>query len=300
MKKIITCFRAPFFTAIIVPVIFGSVLGYAKTGQMNWLFFILTLIGAIAAHGGANTANDYYDYLSGCDVNNPNRTPFSGGSEAIVRGECSPRYFLLLSGTSFLIALICGVYLVMSIENGLLVLGTLSILGFTFGFFYTAPPFKFAYRGFGELMIALGFGPLPVAGAYFVQTGEITLYPFIMSIPITFFILNIIWINEFPDIDTDRNAGKFTLVVRLGGEKARYIYMLFYLAAYISIIPLVFSLKASPLLFIVWFTLPLAMKAVAVCFANYNSVKSLIPAMGMTILIHLLGGVLLTTAILLA
>ncbi|MEW5945793.1 MAG: 1,4-dihydroxy-2-naphthoate octaprenyltransferase [bacterium] len=300
MKKILVYYRAPFFTAIIIPVIFGTMLGYSQTGRLDWLFFALTLLGAVAAHGGANAANDYYDFLSGCDVNNPNRTPFSGGSEAIVRGERTARYFLVLSGISFSVALACGAYLVLNIKNGLPVLGSLSVLGFVFGFFYTAPPFKFAYRGFGEFLIALSFGPLPVLGAYFVQTGKVELYPILMSLPLTFFILNIIWINQFPDIATDRKAGKFTLVARMGSGNARYIYLLIFAAAYLCIIPLVFYLRVSPLLFLAWLTVPLALNAVRVCFAGHNDVKKLVPAMGMTILIHLLGGVFLTAAVLFA
>ena len=64
--------RAPFFTAMIIPVALGSVLAWHDTSVFLWLKFLLTLIGAVLINAGTNMINDYYDHITGCDEANPN------------------------------------------------------------------------------------------------------------------------------------------------------------------------------------------------------------------------------------
>ena len=77
--------------------------------------------------------------------------------------------------------------------------------GIFFWLFYTAPPFKFSSRrGMGEFLIGLNFGPLMVAGSTLVQTGKLVPEAFLAGIPIGFLIAVVVYMNEFPDHDSDK------------------------------------------------------------------------------------------------
>ena len=112
----------------------------------------------------------------------------------------------------------------------------LGLIGFISGFFYTAPPFRFASRkGLGELLIGLNFGPLMVVGSALVQTGKILPEALLAGIPIGFLVAAIVYVNEFPDHDGDKSTGKDTLIVVFGPEKARLGYVFLVVGAFVSL-----------------------------------------------------------------
>jgi 1,4-dihydroxy-2-naphthoate octaprenyltransferase len=104
------------------------------------------------------------------------------------------------------------------------------------GIVYSAPPFRMVYRGLGEAVVALAFGPLITVGAYYVQTGSFSPAPFYASMPVAFLIAAVLMINEFPDYEADKKAGKNQLVVKLGPDKAVRVYGLIVAFAYASIL----------------------------------------------------------------
>ncbi len=221
-KLLIQELRAPFFTASAVPVLLGAALAYARTGHLDGLLFWLTLAGVMLLHAGANTANDYFDHLSGNDAANTRFIrPFSGGSRLIQKGLLPPFHVLALSLSCLAAGSLIGLYLAWRAGGLVLALGTIGGLA---GFFYTAPPFKLGYRGWGELVIGLTFGLLPVAGTYYVQTS--TLPPGILaaSVPVALLVTAILFVNQFPDYEADRAVGKWNWVVRLGPAGARPLY----------------------------------------------------------------------------
>ncbi len=111
VKKWVLAVRAPFFTGIAMPVIFGATLGYYETGTFHWGLFLITLFGGICAHAGANLANDYFDHKTTDDDINPNFTPFSGGSRMIQNKILSARSVLTASLFCYALALGAGIYL---------------------------------------------------------------------------------------------------------------------------------------------------------------------------------------------
>jgi 1,4-dihydroxy-2-naphthoate octaprenyltransferase len=190
------------------------------------LRFLLTLLGVVSLHLGANLANDYFDYVTGCDQANPEPTPFSGGSRVIQRGLVSSRRIVAASAACFGIGGILGLTLnAMVPGNRVLWLGLVGLVG---GFLYSAVPVKLSYRGMGEAVVFTLFGPLTVAGAYLCQTGRLDALPFLASVPFGLWVLAILLVNEVLDVRWDALAGKRTLVVKLGG---RWGYLAF-LGAY--------------------------------------------------------------------
>ena len=293
MKRFLELSRAPFFTAIITPGIFGAILAHRETGHICWLRFVLTIVGLVAAHAGANLVNDYFDFRLGADLRNPWRNMFSGGSPHIVEGREKAATFLALGLASFAVALACGVALAWMVDRGVGPVAGLAVLGFAFAFFYTAPPFKLVYRGWGEFAIFIAFGLLPVLGAYYVQTGALSAWPLIAGLPLSFLITNILWINEFPDYESDRAAGKRHLVVRLGPGISRYVYHGMAAAAFVLIVTFSLDPRFGRWSLLGLGALPFAAAACVMLHRHFLEPPALVRAQGLTIAAHLATGVLL-------
>ncbi|MHA2353154.1 MAG: 1,4-dihydroxy-2-naphthoate octaprenyltransferase, partial [Candidatus Thorarchaeota archaeon] len=283
--------RAPFLTAAIVPVILGTCVAWASSGIFLFDVFLLTLIAGVFIHIGSNIANDYYDHQSGTDdINVDFVRPFTGGSRMIQRGWMSPREVFAEAMFFFVLGGGIGVYLAYTRGIEVLILG---VIGVGSGFFYTAPPFRFVSRGYGEVFIGLNFGVLMTLGAYFVQTQVLAWEAVFPSIPVAILITAVLYINEFPDHDADRDAGKRTIVVRLGRQRAAKGYAVLMASLYLSIlIPIILNLTS-------WYTilgvatLPIAVLATRYALTHYDDPLPLTPAYAGTVANHLFTGLFL-------
>jgi 1,4-dihydroxy-2-naphthoate octaprenyltransferase len=101
---------------------------------------------------------------------------------------------------------------------GLIVIGVASI---ACGVAYTGGPFPLGYNGLGDLFVFVFFGLVAVGATFFVQTGEVTVNAILAAIPVGLLAANILVVNNYRDVETDRAAGKRTLVVRFGRGAAR-------------------------------------------------------------------------------
>jgi len=285
--------RAPFFTASIVPVILGAAIAWQKyPDNFQWRLFILTLLGGILLHAGANVANDYYDHLSGTDeMNEEFVRPFTGGSRMIQTGIMTPREVLVESLVLYAIAAPIGIYLIWVAGPMILLLG---IIGAFSGFFYCAPPFKLVHRGIGEIFIGLNFGILMTFGSYYVQARSFAWEPVAASLPVAFLITAVLYINEFQDEAADKAAGKKHLVARLGKAKAVYGYIAVMAAAYISIVLAVIAHLLTPWALLGLLAAPLAIKAIIVTRKNFDDSEALTPANALTVISHLVTGLALS------
>ena len=293
MTKVFTwlvIMRLPFLTATIVPILVGAAVANFMGYDVSWSLLGLTILGGSFLHIGTNTANDYFDHTSGTDEANYNyMVPYSGGSRSIQMGLISAKGMLTVSLVSFALSAVVGVPLILRAGINILWLG---LIGFVSGFFYTAPPFRFASRkGLGELLIGLNFGPLMVVGSALVQTQEVLPEALLAGIPIGLLVAAIVYVNEFPDHDGDKSTGKDTLIVVFGPEKARMGYVLLVAGAFISIAVMaligtfpMLSLIALPAVYF-------GIRAIQTLYQYYND-RLLLPANAGTINMHLVTGLL--------
>ncbi len=289
--------RAPFFTASIVTVVLGASAALFYNGLFSMSSFILTLVGVLCLHASGNLLNDYFDFKSGADIINNSPTPYSGGSRVLVDGIMYPKEILFLSALFMASGLTLGAFLALELGWEILVFGLIGVL---LGLMYTAPPFKLVYRGLGELVVALVFGPLILLGTYFVQTGSISFYPFFASLPVALLIAAVLYINEFPDYKADQSVGKKQLVVLLGPRKAAKGYLYIVAAAYLSILTGVSTGIIPPLTLLGLLTLPGAKKAYTILSEHYDDAQKLLPANRITIQLHFQTGILMSTGYLLS
>ncbi len=293
MTKIFTwlvIMRLPFLTATFVPLLVGAAVGNFIGFEVSWAWLGLTMLGGSLLHIGTNTANDYFDHTSGTDEANYNyMVPYSGGSRSIQMGLISAKGMLTVSIVSFALSAVVGVPLILKAGINILWLG---LIGFISGFFYTAPPFRFASRkGFGELLIGLNFGPLMVAGSALVQTGHLLPEALLAGVPIGLLVAAIVYVNEFPDHDGDKTTGKNTLIVVFGPEKARLGYVLLVLGAFVSIAIMGLVGPFPKLSLIALPAVYFGIKAIQTLYQYYND-RLLLPANAGTINMHLVTGLL--------
>ena len=283
--------RLPFLSATIVPILLGATVA-SRYVSVDWFYFALTMLGGSLLHIGTNTSNDYFDHTSGTDEANYNyMVPFSGGSRSIQMGLISAKGMLCLSIITFALSGLIGIPLIIKAGINILYLG---FIGFLSGFFYTAPPFRFASRkGIGELLIGLNFGPLMVVGSFLVQTSGDLTHVFeaaLAGIPIGLLVAAIVYVNQFPDHDGDKATGKNNLVVVFGPEKARIGYVLLVVGAFVSIIVMALSGTFPMLSLMTPVTSIISVYTIRTLYKYYNN-RLLQPANAGTIGLHFITGV---------
>ena len=120
-----------------------------------------------------------------------------------------------------------GALMVLLREPALLPLGCAALF---LGWSYHGPPLKLAYRGWGELDVAIIYGPAIAAATYLLMSGSLHWDVVWASLPLGVFIAAFLWVNEFPDFAADLGAGKRNLVARLGKYRASRLLPVIYLA----------------------------------------------------------------------
>lgn len=282
------------WVASTVPMILGAAftIGQGQSFSMFWFFIALLAIYCIEI--GKNGVNEYVDYHTGVDlyVTEENRTPFSGGKKTLIDKKLTIKEVYWISVVTLAAGFLIGLCIVAFKEP--LVLG-IGLAGFIVAVFYTLPPIKFAYRGLGELAVAIAFGPLIVSGIYVMMTGTFEPILIFVSLPTACLIANVLWINEYPDYEADVKGNKRNMLVKVGKEKGIYVYIGLFTLAHIFVILLALLMK-NPFWLLGLLTIPTSIKAVKVLKKYYNNTQKLMPANAMTTQIYLLNGLLLAVA----
>lgn len=215
--------RARTLPVMLSPVLIGALLAWQQGTPFHWGLFVLTLVGALAAHLGANVVNDVFDFAEGTDQAAqkmmPEGTTLATGSQTLMKGQLSLPAFRRLAIALFALALLCGIVLAFYRPLAL----AFGAAGFLLAFFYVAPPLRLAYvgRGLGELDILISFGILPLVGSYYVQSGSVTLSALLASLPIGLYTTAVLYFHHFLHWRADQEVGKITPIVALGERRAR-------------------------------------------------------------------------------
>ncbi len=300
MQKVliwIQAMRAPFFTASIVPLVLGMAIVWMEHQVFDPVLGFITLLSGVTIQAGTNLCNDYFDQAA--DAINEDFTPFSGGSRIIQNQILGPRQILIASIFCFIIGILSAIFLVIA-TNGLLLIIFL-LVAVLLGIFYTAFPVRFSYRGLGEIAVFVGFGPLGVFSAYYIQVGHLNSNMLLIaSAPIAILIAMVLFLNEFQDYEADKAARKNTLVVSLGKKTSLKIYVAGMILVYISYFGVIMVQGFSLPLLLPFITIPLTIKAISIARKQYTKIKELEPSNALTILIHLIFGILMAISFIIA
>jgi 1,4-dihydroxy-2-naphthoate octaprenyltransferase len=201
--------------AAVAPVLVGTALAISED-EFRPLAFVAALVGSVFIQIGTNLSNDYSDARRGADTEDR-----LGPVRVTAGGLMPPRRVLVGTYVAFGIAVAAGLYLAAVAGWELLAVGVASIAA---GVLYTGGPRPYGYAGLGEVFVFLFFGVVAVNGSYYVQTEDLSWEALALSIPVGLLAAAILVVNNVRDIDTDRRAGKRTLAVKLGRERARRVF----------------------------------------------------------------------------
>jgi len=282
---------------ILTPAAFSVGIAVAAwEGSFNLLHMVLALIGSLFAHITVNVINDYTDFVKGTDKLTK-RTPFSGGSGMLPEGLLTPSAVLVLGLSALLAGLIIGGYFIVLYP----VLLWLVIPAAIISVIYT-PLLTKVY--ITELFPGIGFGPLLIIGAYVTQqaVGSSHISPAVIwaSIPVGILVTNLLWVNEIPDFDADKQTGRRHGVILLGKKTSAVFYGLFNILAYVFIIVPVVLNVLPPHVLLALLTIPIAIKATIGAVQNYDDTEKLIPSLGQNVLVVNVTPVLMTIGLVLA
>jgi len=212
LMRVFAVVRYRFFLyAGLLPYLLGAAWAYAIAGAFDAAMFWSGLGGVILSVIGVEAFNEYFDARMGTDrVFNPVDVPPI--AQAV----------FWIGTAAFAAALAVGIYLAARIGWPIL---AFAIAGGAAAIFYEAPPIRWSYRGLGELVIALSYGPWMVLGSLYLHAQSVSWAAFAASLVPACFIMALAVVNAIPDFHQDRLVGKRNLVVRLGRERAVYLYL---------------------------------------------------------------------------
>ena len=276
-------------TAAVVPVVFGTALA-SVDGAFNWGPFLAMLLGSLLIQAATNMFNEFYDEKRGLDVSGA-----VGIAGSIVAGRMHARSVLLGALFCYVLALVCGIYLIFVGGWPILVLGCLSALG---GYLYSAGPRPIAYTPASEAAVFLFMGVLIVVIAYAVQGGGFPLYVSLAALPIGGPVAAILLANNIRDLVSDRRGGRSTLPIVLGREVSVLVYRLLLLEPYVAV-GLLMAFGVVPLTCALVYPSVFAALRLWRDVARHSSPRRMDPVVKRTAGLHLVFGLLYTAGILL-
>ncbi|MCK5312977.1 MAG: prenyltransferase [Desulfobacteraceae bacterium] len=283
--------RIPFLVLPPTCVALGIAAAIHAGSSINILHLVLVFIGAVCAHISVNALNEYDDFKTGLDFKTI-QTPFSGGSKAIPENPEKAHHALIMGLATLAVTIIIGAYFLY--VRGLMLL-PIGLFGILIVVAYT----KWITRSPILCLIApgLGFGHLMVMGTSFVLTGTYSWTSFLISMVPFFLVSNLLLLNQFPDIDADREIGRKHLPIAVGKNTCVMIYGLFLLFTYISIV-LGWVLGLLPIQSLI--SLICAVLAIHTFLGvrkNADSIEDLIPFMGKNVVLILATHIMLAIGI---
>jgi 1,4-dihydroxy-2-naphthoate octaprenyltransferase len=201
--------------AAVCPVLVGTAVAAAEGRVVVWRA-VAALVVAVALQIGVNYANDYSDGLRGTDT--PARL---GPTRLTAAGLAAPAAVRLAAAVAFAVAALAGLALAVAVDLRLLLVGVAAIAA---AVLYTGGPRPYGYAGFGELAVLVFFGVVATVGSAYVQLERVPAAALAASVTVGLGAVAILLANNIRDIDGDRLAGKRTLAVRLGRDRARDLF----------------------------------------------------------------------------
>ena len=244
--------RVPFLVLTPVCVFLGASTVVANQADVSLFVLMLALLGAFLAHISVNTLNEYFDFKSGLDLETI-KTPFSGGSGALPQNPEVLGTVLAVGVLSSVALLMIGSFFVWQYGAGIIPVGItgLVLIATYTGWINRHPIICLIAPG-------LGFGFLMVAGTQFVLQGEYTTLPWLVAVVPFFLVNNLLLLNQYPDIQADRNAGRNHLPIAYGVNRSTFVYGMFASATVVAIVAYVMTGLLPVLSLIALVPMPLA------------------------------------------
>jgi 1,4-dihydroxy-2-naphthoate octaprenyltransferase len=259
LSKWLIVTRAAVFSMTATSGLIGGLLAIGTPGlAVNYWYLALSVIGLVIAHASNNMINDYFDLEGGVDTDEYVRALYA--PHPILSGWLSKaqlRNAILLMNVLDLAIL---VFLV-SVRGPWVAAFALS--GLFISVFYVAPPIKLKHRGLGEPGVFVVWGPLMIAGTFFVATGVLPGWVWIASLPYAILVTTVLFGKHIDKISADTAKGIHTLPVILGESRARLVAQGLMIAFYPIVIGSALVGWIGPFVMLVVLGMPLLLKVLA-------------------------------------
>ena len=222
-KAWILAARPKTLSAALIPVVLASALA-ASQGKFSLTPAVLCVLFATFMQIAANFINDLFDFLKNTD-----RDDRLGPERACQQGWITPRAMRWGIAATLAVACACGLCLLPYGGWMLVGIGAACVV---FAFLYTT---LLSYCGFGDVLVWVFFGFVPVAGTYYVEAGSFCREVWLLSAACGLLIDTLLVLNNYRDREQDRLSGKRTLVVVLGERFGSLFYLLQGVAAYVLV-----------------------------------------------------------------
>lgn len=232
--------RPKTLTGASVPVMIALAMAYTDLQGNGFRIIpaVLCALFAFVMQIDANFVNDYFDFISGKDDEQR-----LGPARACAMGWIDVAKMKVGTVITTVIACIIGLPLVVYGGVEMILVGALCVV---FCFLYTT---LLASRGLGDLLVLVFFGIVPVCATYYLQTDTCTWVVFLASLACGLVIDTLLVVNNYRDIDNDRRVGKKTLIVMIGADKGRLLYLwLGIIASLMGVVFAVYGKYWTPLL----------------------------------------------------
>ena len=236
-------------TAAAVPVMVGAALaGWDGTFHIDR--FLALLLCAICIQAATNMLNEYFDYRRGLDTHES-----VGIAGSIVKGHLTAEAVKRGAIITLSLALLFGLYLVVTVTPWLLAIGAVSVLG---AYLYSGGPKAIAWTPFGEAEVFVLMGLLLVGLGYYVHTEDITAGVLVAALPVSCLVAAILLGNNIRDMAGDAEKGRRTLVIVAGRSIGIAVLGGLIFGAYVLIVVAVLAGAAPWPALVALLSLPLA------------------------------------------
>jgi 1,4-dihydroxy-2-naphthoate polyprenyltransferase len=202
----------PATLAVSVSAVLAGTAVAVHDGRVRTLPGLGALLVAVAIQVGTNYANDYSDHVRGADSRRVG--PLRAASSGIV----PPEQVKWAAIAAFAVAAAAGLAVALATSWVLVPLGALAVAA---GWLYTGGPRPYGYTGLGEVFVFVFFGLLATAGTVFVHEQRVPPAAWAAGCATGLLACAVLAVNNLRDIDTDAEAGKRTLAVRIGRTGTR-------------------------------------------------------------------------------
>ncbi len=249
--------RAPFLVLTPVCIFLGMSTVIANQSSVDAKVLLLCLAGGLLAHISVNALNEYMDFSSGLDLATA-RTPFSGGSGALPQYPEMARAVLVLAVATLGGVMLVGLYFLRQYGLAILPIG---LAGLLLVVFYTG----WANRHPFICLVApgLGFGVLMVVGTQYVLQGQYSPLSLLAAVVPFFLVNNLLLLNQYPDIEADRDAGRRHFPITYGTGTSSKVYAVSVLLTVLVIVAGVLTGHFPPLSLVALLPMPLALYALS-------------------------------------
>ena len=232
----------------------------AADGELNGWVASFTLLTAILLQILSNLANDYGDSLHGADS-----LTRAGPQRAVQSGKITREAMRRAIGLVAGLAMVSGLALVWLAFGRaaiwlvllFLVLGAAAVWA---AIAYTASSRPYGYVGLGDLFVFIFFGWVSVLGSYFLQTHALPWPVLLPATSVGLFSVAVLNVNNIRDMRSDREAGKYSVPVRLGPRRARLYHWALLLSGLLGALLYVLLTYHSPWQFLFLLSAPLLLR----------------------------------------